>query len=305
MAQVTVVIPTRNRGEFLAAALTSVLAQRFGDFEIIVVDDCGTADSTAAVENCRDPRVRLMRHKQQRGGAAARNSGIAASRSPYVAFLDDDDQWYPDKLELQVRLLQSRPAKVGVIYTGYDIVADDKICRQILPAQSGDLSAALLRENLVGGTSSVMVRREFLTATGGFDERLPSFQDYDLWLRLARVCHFDCLQQPLLQYRVHGVKIWTDMDAITRGLELMLEKYGAHAAFRKKTSVYYLSLGVQFCRRGELARGTAALRRAVELDPYHLRAYFYRLAALAAGKNFDRLFAARDRLRAVRRARTA
>jgi glycosyltransferase involved in cell wall biosynthesis len=305
MAQVSVVIPTRNRGEFLSAAIDSVLAQRFGDFEIIVVDDGGTVESTAAVENCRDPRIRLVRHHERRGGAAARNSGIAASNSPYIAFLDDDDEWYPDKLDLQVRLLQARPTHVGVVYTGYDIVDGEKTCGQIVPVQSGNLSTALLRENLVGGTSSVLVRRELLTAAGGFDERLPSFQDYDLWLRLARLCQFECLQQPLLKYRVHGVKIWTDLEAITKGLELMLEKYGAHTTFRKKTSIYYLSVGVQFCRRGELARGSAALQRAVDLDRGNLRAYFYWLAARVAGKKFDRLFSAKHRLRAGRRVTTA
>ena len=304
MAQVSVVIPTRNRGEFLPAALNSVLAQQFGDFEVIVVDDGGTADSTAAVENCRDPRVRLVRHQQRRGGAAARNTGIAASAAPYVAFLDDDDEWYPNKLGLQVELLQARPAHVGVVYTGYDIVADGKICRQIVPAQSGNLATSLLSENLVGGTSSVLVRREFLIAAGGFDESLPSFQDYDLWLRLARLCHFECLQQPLLKYRVHGVQIWTDLNALAKGLELMLVKYGSHGGFRKKTSRYYLSLGVQLCRRGELQRGTTALRSAVELDRYHLHAYLYWLAAVLAGKNFDRLVAVKNRVLASRRART-
>ena len=303
MPQVSVVIPTRNRGEFLPAAINSVLMQRFSDFEVVVVDDGGARDSTAAVENCSDPRVRLVRHQQRRGGAAARNTGIAATHSPYVAFLDDDDEWYPDKLRLQVELLQSRPAHVGVVYTGYDIVAGDKICRQIVPVQSGNLSAALLSENLVGGTSSVMVRREFLAAAGGFDESLPSFQDYDLWLRLARICYFECLQEPLLKYRVHGVQIWTDLDALDKGLELMRVKYGSHAGFRKKTSLYYLALGIQFCRRGELQRGSAALRRAVELDPYHLRAYIYWLAALLAGKNFDRLVAVKNRLLASTRAR--
>jgi hypothetical protein len=200
--------------------------------------------------------------------------------------------------------MQSRPAHFGVVYTGYDIVADDKICRQIVPIQSGNLSAALLSENLVGGTSSVLVRREFLSAAGGFDESLPSFQDYDLWLRLARVCHFECLQQPLLKYRVHAVQIWTDLDALAKGLELMLAKYGSHAGFRKKTSLYYLSLGIQFCRRGDLPRGIAALRRAVGLDPYHLRTYIYLLTALIAGNKFDRLVGAKNRLLASRRAQT-
>lgn len=294
MAQVSVIIPTRNRGVFLGAALKSVLAQGYGDFEVVVVDDGGAPGSVASVESCADPRVRLLRHSERRGGAAARNSGIAATQAPYVAFLDDDDEWYPDKLERQVALIQSQPEPLGAIYTGYDIVEQGRKVGQIIPCQSGRLALSLLAGNLIGSTSSVLVRRCALDAIGGFDERLASFQDYDLWLRLARDWQFDFIAAPLLKYRVHGRKIWTDPLAIAAGLEVMLEKYGSHRAFRKKASRYYLKLGVEFCRAEERARGLTALRKAVKLDRYHWRARVYWIAAALARRQFGRLLAAKE-----------
>jgi len=296
MPQVSVIIPTRNRGEYLGAALKSVLGQRFGDFEVIVVDDAGSAGGTGCAENCRDPRVRLLRHAQRRGGAAARNTGIAAARAPYIAFLDDDDEWYPDKLALQMGLIESRPAHVGAVYSGYHIVQGERILGQMIPAQSGKLGTALMSENLIGGTSSVLARRRALDDVGGFDERLASFQDYDLWLRLAQKYDFECISAPLLKYRVHGRKIWTDLGALESGLDLMLQKYGAHPAFQKKSSRYYLSLGIQYCRRDDLPRGLEALRKAIRLDPYGLRSYFYLAAAMVARRNFDRLVSAKERV---------
>lgn len=294
MAQVSVIIPTRNRGVFLGAALRSVLAQSYDDFEVVVVDDGGAPGSAASVESCADPRVRLLRHRERRGGAAARNSGIAAASAPYVAFLDDDDEWYPDKLARQMALIQSQPAPLGAIYTGYDIVEGERKVGQIIPCQSGRLTLSLLAGNLIGSTSSVLVRRCALDAVGGFDERLASFQDYDLWLRLARDWQFDCIAAPLLKYRVHERKIWTDPQAIAAGLELMLEKYGAHTAFRKKASRYYMALGVGWCRQNATERGLAALRQAVELDRYALRARIYWVAAALARRQFGRLLAVKE-----------
>src|SRR5688572_23500515 len=99
MATVSVVIPAYNRAARIADSIKSVLAQTFQDFEIIVVDDGSTDGTAEAASTFGDPRIRVVRHSLNRGGSAARNSGIQSAAAPYVAFLDSDDEWYPIKLE--------------------------------------------------------------------------------------------------------------------------------------------------------------------------------------------------------------
>jgi glycosyltransferase involved in cell wall biosynthesis len=290
MARVSVVIPTCNRGSLLGAALASALAQDYGDLEVIVIDDAGAAGSTEAVEACRDSRVRLVRHPARRGGAAARNTGIALARGEYVAFLDDDDEWRTDKLSRQMASLRGYP-QASASYTGYLVVDRDsgRVLQRIVPQRRGRLHAEILKDNCIGGTSSVVVKRSCLEGVGGFDERLPSFQDYDLWIRLSRAIEFDAIEEPLLRYSVHARQVWKDLEALTRGLDVMLEKYGESAAFRRQSSVYYLSFGVRYCRNGQAALARKAFRRAVQLAPMEPKPYFYFGASLFGSAAVDAL----------------
>ena len=298
MPELSVIIPTRNRACYLGGAVRSVLAQSLKDVEIVVVDDCGDDDSATVVKAFRHPHIHYVRHERQRGGGAARNTGIAYSSGEYVAFLDDDDEWYPEKLARQMSVMQASPAEVGGVYTGYFIVdrSDGRIRGQIVPNDRGDLSQALLAGNCIGSTSSMLLRRACLEKIGGFDERLQSFQDYDLWLRLSRQYQFECIRAPLLKYYVHGIKIWTNPQALTQGLELMLTKYGHAAPFRKKCSTYYLALGIQYCEGNRFDAGRKALLRAARLNPRAPQPYMYLALAMLGGENFRRARQARARL---------
>jgi glycosyltransferase involved in cell wall biosynthesis len=282
MAQVSVVIPTFNRAELLPAAIRSVLNQTFQDFEVLIVDD-GSSDTTPeAVKSFDDNRIHYVRHPVPRGGAAARNTGIAHARGEYVAFLDDDDEWFPHKLASQMAVMRRSEPEVAAIYSGYFIVerATGRVCSRMTPKVRGDLSAALLASNPIGGTSCVLVKKDCLEKVGCFDESLPSFQDRDLWIRLSREFRFDYVEEPLLNYYVHPKKVWTNFDALLQGLEIMLAKYGTAVAFRKASSNRYLFCGIKLCETNEFDKGRRALRRAVALNPYAVKPYFYLLLAL-------------------------
>lgn len=302
MAQVSVIIPTYNRARFLGGAIRSVLAQSYKDFEIIVVDDCGGDDAESVVRSCGARGVRYVKHDRQRGGAAARNTGISVATGEYIAFLDDDDEWYPEKLGRQVNAMLESPPEVGGVYTGYFIIdrADGQIRGQMVPTERGDIYPALLAGNCVGGTSCMLLRRSCFDKVGFFDERLKSFQDYDLWLRTARKFRFDCIREPLLRYYVHGDKIWTNPKALSQGLELMLKKYGDAAPFRKKCANYYLALGVQHCEANRFDEGRKALLRAARLNPMTMAPYGYLVLALLGVDNFRRARQAQGRLRVAR-----
>lgn len=291
MPNVSVIIPTHNRAEYLKAAIASVLNQTFQDFEILIVDD-GSSDTTPdVVKSFDDDRIQYVRHPKSRGGAAARNTGIAHSSGEYVAFLDDDDEWYPYKLARQMEVMRRSEPEVAAVYSGYFVVerATGKIRGRMTPKLRGDLSSELLASNPIGGTSCVLVRRDCLEKVGCFDERLPSFQDYDLWIRISRQFRFDYVEEPLLNYYVHPNKVWTNLDALTQGLEVMLKKYGSSMAFRRTSSPYYLFCGIKFCETNQIGKGRQALRRAIGLYPYATKPYFYLLLALLGSKTMARL----------------
>src|SRR5262249_44064481 len=224
------------------------------------------------------------------GGSAARNTGIKAADSPYVAFLDDDDKWFPEKLRLQVDLLTACPPTVAGVYTGSLTI--DRETQQILSynvaRKRGSLYSELLHYNWIGGTSTILLRRNCFEKVELFDEVPPSFQDYDLWIRIAKCFDFEVIERPLFEYYVHKNKIWANPDAISRGMELLLHKHGKSPGLRKYFSNYYLSLGVFFSYKGDTKRAVRSYLRAITLHPYEVRHYFNLCLCLLGGKNYER-----------------
>jgi glycosyltransferase involved in cell wall biosynthesis len=288
MALVSVIIPTHNRARLLPAAVASALNQSFRDLEIIVVDDASTDGTTDVRRQFLDSRLRWLRHESPRGGAAARNSGIVQCRGEYVAFLDDDDEWHPDKLARQMEVFAKNADKSAAVYTGYVVIdaVTGRIIGRKTPAKRGDLYPDLLAGNCIGGTSCMVLKRACLDRIGLFDERLPSFQDYDLWMRISREFQFDYVADPLVKYFVHPKKIWTDSDALLRGLEIMLEKYGRSPTFRKYCSRLYLSVGVKLCETHHMEEGRKAISTAIALNSYRLQPYLYFCLSLGGVATF-------------------
>ncbi len=202
MGAVSVVIPTKDRAHFLAAALRSALAQERVDLEVLVVDDGSAAGSLDGVPGLDDPRVRRLA-AHGRGVAHARNVGIAAAAAPWVAFLDDDDFWAPDKLRRQ--LATAERTRADFVYCGLVVVDEAGLIVAVKPAADGaDPASSLLEGNLVRSPSTVLVRTEALRAVGGFDEGLAVLADWDLWLRLADSCRLAACPECLVAYREHA-----------------------------------------------------------------------------------------------------
>ena len=183
---VSVVIPTYNNAGTLAQAIQSVLAQTYGEIDVVVVDD-GSTDGTPEVMR-EFPGVRYLR--QANGGLpAARNAGIAATRGELIAFLDSDDWWEPEKIAAQVERLRATP-EVGLVYTDLRVIYDDgRVLESFLASRplAGD---GLVFDRLVQSgfilPSTVLLRREVLEQVGTFDESMRSHEDIELWLRVTR-----------------------------------------------------------------------------------------------------------------------
>jgi glycosyltransferase involved in cell wall biosynthesis len=182
-----------------------VLAQEAVELEVIVVDDGSTDGTAALVDEVGDPRVRVIRHEQPRGEAAARNAGVSAAKGSWVAFTDDDDLWAPSYLREQVAAGEATGA--GFVYCGAVIFSDDtEAVTPDNPVPSPELvRSTILRWNpLPGGTSAQMVRRDVLLAVGGFDTCLYALSDWDLFIRLTDVASIAAVNKPLVAYRRHA-----------------------------------------------------------------------------------------------------
>ncbi len=208
-ALVSVVIPCFNHARFLAEAIASALAQTYAPVEIVVVDD-GSTDDTAAVA-ARFPGVRYV-HQENRGLAAARNTGLRESRGGYLVFLDADDRLLPRALEAGMQRLEPSPACAFVSghfrYVDSDGVLESEDVRPSIPA---DPYLAFLRGNYIGMHATVLYRRAPHEAARGFDVSLPACEDYDLYLRLA--AEFPVLRhdEVVADYRQHAGNMSRDL----------------------------------------------------------------------------------------------
>jgi glycosyltransferase involved in cell wall biosynthesis len=204
--KVSVIIPTYNRAQFIARALKSVFDQTFQDFEIIVVDD-GSTDQTRGVLAFFEDRIRYV-YQENSGVSIARNRGIQEARAEYIAFLDSDDYWSPDKLAEQVKVLDLFK-NVGIVYGRMPIVNENGKQIGLKPAGISGKNFAELME--VWGdlpTSSVMTRKECFAKAGMFDPMLGTMEDIDLWLRISRFYDlFEIKGKPLAFYYRHSGQI--------------------------------------------------------------------------------------------------
>src|SRR5574337_57403 len=195
---VSVVIPAYNAAWCVRRAVDSVLAQTFTDFELLVVDD-GSTDDTAAVLNTYGDRLRIV-SKPNGGLSSARNAGIDAARGRYVAFLDADDGWLPEKLERQVALMDANPALVFCSTAARIESPDGEVLGEWAcgPSPLPTLEAIFATNAHVAGSgSAVLARRDAFARTGGFDENLRSLEDIDMWMRLAAIGPYACVDEPL------------------------------------------------------------------------------------------------------------
>jgi glycosyltransferase involved in cell wall biosynthesis len=207
MTLISVVIPTRNRSERLERAINSVFAQTFKNWEIIIVDDNSIDDTKSLVEKLNNNKISYINLPKQKGGAAARNIGINKSAGEYIAFLDDDDEWLPEKLAKQYNMFLKSP-EIALCYTGRTIIRENKYYLGFSKkysykhSNSGDQYRSIMSDNFIGVTSSVMIKKEVLLELNGFDENLPCYQDYELFIRILKKWKASGIDEPLVLYHL-------------------------------------------------------------------------------------------------------
>ncbi len=265
---ISVIIPTYNRAKLLVEAIRSVQAQNYADLEIIVADD-GSTDHSAQIVTQFGQTVVYLRLPRRGQPAATRNAGLRAARGEFVAFLDSDDLFLPNKIALQLPMLQSNP-DIGLVYSDGIFFRNDPAqptghLLDGMPTPAGDVFTDLLRGNFLA-PPVVLIRRVCLEAVGNFDERptLIAVEDYDLWLRLAarfpfayvpgRVAairrHPQGISHDLISLREHILHLLAKMDTLYPDL-MQRNAAARHSAYARN----YGSLAVRRLREGQIRRG--------------------------------------------------
>ena len=227
---VTVIIPTFRRLDYLHRAVDSVCRQTYADFECLIVNDYPPDREalTAKIASFNDDRLRLINRDTTGGGNAARNTGILQAQGEIIAFLDDDDCWLPHKLERHLE--RHRATEAGLIFSGLikrwsDDVIPSYLVKGWLP-QEGVVTAMRRGEFCPPTTSSVTVRRACFEDCGLFDTNLASFQDWDMWYRLASKYDFDYIESALLVFRQHlGDRTSKTKERRFLGLKQLIAKW--------------------------------------------------------------------------------
>jgi glycosyltransferase involved in cell wall biosynthesis len=222
---VSVIIPNYNYAHFLREAIDSVLAQTYSNIEIIVVDDGSTDGSREVIESYGN-QIRAV-FQQNKGVSAARNNGVKAGDGEYIAFLDADDIWLPEKIEKQAKEFEAAK-NLGLVHTGViDIDISGKRLVSQMNGRSGRVSRELLQFDgpvVLGGGSGIMIRRSTFEKIDGFDPRMSTSADWDLFYRASCVCEFGFVPEILVEYRIHGSNMHSDVKAMEHDVLIGLKR---------------------------------------------------------------------------------
>jgi glycosyltransferase involved in cell wall biosynthesis len=298
---VSVVVPTYNRSELLMSALESIRRQTFRPIEIVVVDD-GSTDGTlniirewAAVNEAPGAFVVRCAKQENQGPNAARNRGILESRGEFIAFLDSDDRWLPEKMEKQISVLDSN-ADIGGVYCGLtniDLITGEEFPSEPRSYPQGNLLQKLLVHDVTEATSCWVVRRVCFSKVGVFDIELPARQDWDMWIRLSAEYRIGCVPEVLVEMGNHpGERVRSKAEREIIAHQTIFFKY----AYLRAQFPFWVSLAARsamYRRRGRvyfhrgISKKKAILMQllAISVWPFNFDSYAA-LAGIAMNKRF-------------------
>lgn len=276
---ISIIIPTYNRAKLLPRAIESVLAQTFQDFELLVVDD-GSVDNTKEVVMeyaKKDERIIYIKQENSGGASRPKNTGINKAKGEYIAILDSDDEWMPDKLEIQFRHFKhSKNPKLGVV--GCDMLVIDVETKEEnhyrVPRYTNYLRQLLLRDYM-GPGSCMLYRTAVFLEVGLFDEHLKRGQDRDMRIRIAERFDIEFVDGYLVRYYIGHLSVSKDVDekALLEGWDYLFWKYKKYYLEDKKLWSEQLRYeGTRFILSGKIIPSRKRFLASLSKNPFNIRA---------------------------------
>ena len=278
---VSVIIPTYNRSRTILRAIKSVLNQTYKNIEVIIVDDASTDNTEEIVKGLNDPRIIYIKHETNKGGAAARNTGIKLAKSEYIAFQDSDDEWYPEKLQLQTDALLKAESDVGVVYSSFIRISKHK--KEVIPGGharnfEGDIFKKILSNNFVT-TQTALVAKRCFDKVGIFDESLPRLQDWELWLRISKHYKFIYISKPLVTAYIQKDSISNSVQGLQKALFIIEEKHKQEFIKNDPFALAnkYCWLGRLLIKEKKYKEGLEYLTKSIKISPLtcKFRVFYY------------------------------
>ena len=269
MAEVSVILPTFNRSHVLIRSIRSVLNQTYQNFELIIVDDGSTDNTEKLVNSLSDDRIKYTRHNKNKGVAVARNTGIRLAGGHFIALQDDDDEWYPEKLEKQIMAYTTASPEVGVVWTNSNYMYDKY---EYMPPSSskkmeGYIFDQVLKLNFIAPQTS-LIRKKCFSNVGMFDERFLRMGDVELFLRISQYYQFKYIDEPLvniyLQRPYNRTEDEQTIDSLKRILEMYLPQIKQE---RKVLGKYYYWVADLSCTLGKLGQGRRYFLKSLRAYP--------------------------------------
>lgn len=278
--EISIVIPTYNRGYLITQAINSIKSQSFVNWELIIVDDCST-DNTAEIINSlsqQDPRIRYHKLEKNSGANAARNVGVKLACSNLISFLDSDDEYHHLNLENQYKMFSSSKV-LALCYVGVDYYNGNTLTFTVHPKVRGNLEKFLFLnlKGLGASNSGLTVRKDVINEVGGFDEAMSSQQDLDLFVRIARNHYIDYIDDCNTKvYENSNDRISDNLNSVLKGEiqfmskhELRIRELGLyHHVARKLARKYALYAK-------DLPNAFRMIFKAIKYKPTYIYAYIY------------------------------
>ncbi|OGZ42308.1 MAG: hypothetical protein A3C80_00545 [Candidatus Ryanbacteria bacterium RIFCSPHIGHO2_02_FULL_45_43] len=274
--KVSILLPSYNRAYLLPFTIENILEQTWKDWELIIVDDGSLDNTDEVIKNFDDRRITYIKHQVNAGEAAARNTALAAARGEYIANQDSDDEWFPEKLEEEVYLLDRSPARVGAVYSSFHKTLFDG-SEEIVPSaihhqKEGNLVNTFLRSDFYITGQALLIKKECYKNVGGYDEKLRVLNDAEFLIRLAS--QYEFVHNPHVRVRIKRFE-----DSISRNFKMRLvsREYILHKhedlfkKFPDSFARYSYRIGHTHALLGNTDKARMYLRKAFVFSPLHIK----------------------------------
>lgn len=275
---VSVIVPVYNREKLVTETVASILGQTYRPIEIILINDGSTDSSLSVMQILQQQHPSLIRiiDQENQGQTIARNQGIAAASGKYIAFLDSDDLWVPDKLELQIPLFDEG---VGLVYGGVELINEIGETTGFDPCDpeiQGSIYPQLLVKNRMTG-GSVVVLRKALDKVGMFDPGFSAAENWDLWLRICKKYEARLVNKPVVKYRLHQNNMSKDMILMQDAKRQIMEKHCDRHSPDKLVAQYsklaeadlFYKLGVHYFSQEQFGKAIGKFLRVIKISPFY------------------------------------